>query len=119
MILFKACPRCGGDVDATHRDDVYCVQCGHRPAGAFPGPRILESASEEYRMKEDITVPDWLRQAEGIAAGRPPCPSCGSVKAVQLDRVRPQDNTCYRCRWCGHIFSPGTDETDRPTEALP
>ena len=29
-IHFRACPRCGGDVDAAFRDDVRCVQCGHR-----------------------------------------------------------------------------------------
>ena len=30
-IQFKACPRCGGDIDATYRDDIYCVQCAYRP----------------------------------------------------------------------------------------
>ena len=32
MMLFKACPRCGGDMHAT--SDIYgryaeCIQCGH------------------------------------------------------------------------------------------
>ena len=30
MIFFKACWRCGGAVEATFYDDVYCVQCGCR-----------------------------------------------------------------------------------------
>ena len=29
-IHLRACPRCGGDIDAAFRDDVRCVQCGHR-----------------------------------------------------------------------------------------
>ena len=44
MILFKRCPRCGGDVDAAAHDDARCVQCAHRPAVAFPGPVVVEPA---------------------------------------------------------------------------
>jgi DNA-directed RNA polymerase subunit M/transcription elongation factor TFIIS len=34
------------------------------------------------------------------------CPRCGGFEAIRLDRLRQQDNVCYRCRTCGHIFSP-------------
>ena len=93
VILFKACPRCGGDVDATYHSDVYCVQCSYRPAVVFPGPRIVEGKS---------------RELGGEAVAKMVCPSCGSERAIRLDRLRPQDNACYRCRSCGHIYSPGS-----------
>ena len=47
MILFKACPRCGGDIDIARSDDIYCVQCSHRPEVVYPGPRIVQEASQE------------------------------------------------------------------------
>jgi len=44
MMLFKACPRCGGDVHMT--SDMYgryaeCIQCGH--SRDIPEKRILEA----------------------------------------------------------------------------
>ena len=62
-IHFRACPRCGGDVDAAFRDDIRCVQCGHRiyePAIGLrdrgspeavqrSGPQAMECRSEECR----------------------------------------------------------------------
>ena len=80
MILFKACPRCGGDVDASHRNDVRCIQCAHRPDPAgLAKPRVGPGGS---------------------------CPRCESISLVALDRLRAGDNRCYRCRPCGHVFSP-------------
>ena len=87
MILFKACPRCGGDLDTTHAGDIRCIQCAHRP------------------------------DDEALAALMPPggpvdggshctCPRCESGAVVLLDRLREEDNYCYRCRPCGHVFSP-------------
>jgi ssDNA-binding Zn-finger/Zn-ribbon topoisomerase 1 len=93
MILFKACPKCGGDLDATWNDDVYCVQCGKRPRVAFPGPRILTDA--EVAM---LKPPDGLLH--------PPCPQCASKELVILEKARPDYNTCIRCFTCGHIYSP-------------
>ena len=90
MILFKSCARCGGDVDATFESDVYCVQCGHRPA-----------------------VPP-LAAGRPAEAGRPTvwCPACRSGRTVRLDRLHDADHTCYRCRICGHVFSPGKRSQD-------
>ena len=34
------------------------------------------------------------------------CPRCGAEQPIRLERVEPTANTCYRCRSCGHIFSP-------------
>ncbi len=86
MILFKQCPRCGGDVDVTYHDDPYCVQCSHRPTLAYPGPKVV-----------DTTAPP---------APSAQCPRCGRLDLLELEKLRDLDNTCYRCRKCGHIFSP-------------
>ena len=102
MILFKSCPRCGGDVDATHADDVYCVQCSHRPEVAYPGPRIVQKPA---KASESTVGADHTGGSPGTA-GR--CPKCGSTELVSLDRLREEDNSCYRCRSCGHVFSPAT-----------
>ena len=120
MILFKACPRCGGDVDTTYHEDAYCVQCSHRPTVVFPGPRIIE-----WRP--------FGAGASALASGRRPvgeagyevgymqskviCPKCGSEKGVRLEKLRPEDNTCYRCRSCGHIFSPSIEGAQATGEA--
>jgi predicted RNA-binding Zn-ribbon protein involved in translation (DUF1610 family) len=34
------------------------------------------------------------------------CPRCSNDAPVRLDKADPMSNTCYRCRTCGHIFSP-------------
>ena len=117
MILFKQCPRCGGDVDATHHDDVRCLQCAYRPAIAFPGPRIVEPPHLGSREPFDGA----LDRLEGVATyhqgdGESVCPKCGSDKTIQLDKLRPHDNSCFRCRSCGHIFSPGRGQAEAPSE---
>jgi len=38
----------------------------------------------------------------------PQCPRCSAGETVSLDKVDAVANTCYRCRGCGHIFSPRT-----------
>ena len=111
MIIFKACPRCNGDIDTTASDeDAYCVQCGYRPGVVYPGPHITER-------------PDYEQVSEGEGAGAPTqatCPKCGTDRWVRLDKIRPEDNTCYRCRSCGHIFSPGGHEPQQGGDvALP
>ena len=89
MILFKACPRCGGDVDTSQADDVRCIQCAHRP---------------------DDTSLAALMMPHGQIKGGPSCtcPRCESTALVMLDRLRDEDNYCYRCRPCGHVFSPAS-----------
>ena len=34
------------------------------------------------------------------------CLRCGSGDTTRLEKARIEANTCYRCRSCGHIFSP-------------
>ena len=125
MILFKACPRCGGDVDTTYRDDVYCVQCAYRPTVVFSGPVFAEG----WRGKAASAAPPSVRRAKQ-ESGHPMslsllntkvrCPKCDSAKVVVLDRLRPQNNVCYRCLPCGHIFSPVAGERrGNPGAALP
>jgi predicted Zn finger-like uncharacterized protein len=119
LILFKQCPRCGGDVDATYHDDVRCVQCAYCPAVAFPGPRIVEPSLPGPANPFD----EALAGLEGVAMyrqgnGASVCPKCGSDKTVRLDKLRPNDNTCLRCRSCGHIFSPGRGQAEAPSEIV-
>lgn len=106
MILLKACPRCGGDLDATYKDDIYCVQCAYRPTGpaGAASPVRAGEAGTALHLEAATTRP----QHEPPQPASAPCPRCGAWDLVQLDRIRPQDNLCYRCRPCGHIFSPGT-----------
>ena len=97
MILLKGCARCGGDVDATFRDDIYCIQCGHRPSPSL----------EQLNAAGAGPIP-------GI-----PCSSCRSRQTVRLEKLHPKDNACYRCRACGHIFSPGAAESQLGDVASP
>ena len=43
--------------------------------------------------------------AQNEAAGKR-CPRCLAWETVSLDKVDLTGNMCYRCRGCGHIFSP-------------
>ena len=95
MFLLKSCPRCGGDVDATDTTDVRCVQCGHRPpVGALVGERL------PGRGFLPLTGLELL------------CPRCDSDFIIALEKLRERDNTVYRCRTCGHIYSPCLAEAD-------
>ena len=113
-IHLRACPRCGGDVDAASRDDVRCIQCGHRicePAvGLRDGgrPRAMECPNLSHfdahkYMEPDLDLPGQRPDLDEAAS---PCPRCRSVDLVPLDRLDPGHNLCIRCRLCGHIFSP-------------
>ena len=126
MILFKACTRCGGDVDMTYGDDVYCVQCSHRPDVAHPGPRVISASAKGPIAAVPTQAPGSPRyqpasQAVGEssagAVATSPCPRCGSKELIRLDRLRERDNFCYRCRLCGHIFSPAHGEGQRRRQA--
>ena len=92
MILFKACPRCGGDVDTSRADDVRCLQCAHRP--------------DDYALAALMRPRDQLGDDNHCT-----CPRCESTALVILDRLRDDDNYCYRCRPCGHVFSPASRST--------
>ena len=108
MIVPKACPRCGGDVDATYREDVYCVQCAHRLPEAAVSSRLDLGAQGATGSTSEIDR--VLDAIEGDRShGSEPCPRCGSGELVRLDKLRPGFNTCFRCRSCGHIFSPAAE----------
>ena len=94
--MFKQCPRCGGDVDASFSEDVHCVQCGDRPEVVYPGPVIVGAGGG--RPGEEPVV-----NAGGLAGV---CPRCGTGESLVLEKVRPDYNTCYRCRRCSHVYSP-------------
>ena len=95
VFLLKSCPRCGGDVDATDTTDVRCVQCGHRPpVGALVGERL------PGRGFLPLTGLELL------------CPRCDSDFIIALEKLRERDNIVYRCRMCGHIYSPRLTEAD-------
>ncbi len=111
MILFKTCPRCGGDVDATYDDDVYCIQCAYRPAAAVPDRRAVEAA-----LGVRLGAPASATDSPAIGPS-PQCAKCASQLVVALDKVRGEDHACYRCRACGHIFSPRDDDTGRQVSA--
>ena len=120
VILFKACPRCGGDVDATYADDVRCVQCSHRPDVTYPGPRIIQKAGGEAPNDQaEARVAAPATPTADAAAGRvdqedgSSCPRCGSTEHVRLDKLRERDHSCYRCRACGHIFSPSAGDAGK------
>jgi predicted RNA-binding Zn-ribbon protein involved in translation (DUF1610 family) len=42
----------------------------------------------------------------GVSQEGANCPRCSNDSPVRLEKTDPQANTCYRCRTCGHIFSP-------------
>ena len=95
MILFKACPRCGGDVDATYQDDVCCVQCSHRPEVAYPGPRVVHQSSGASMGGGPITAldpqPDVPTAIDPSATKDPSttsCPRYDSSELIRLDRLR-------------------------------
>ena len=123
MILFKACPRCGGDVDTTYPDDALCVQCGHRPDVVYPGPRINEAglkdkapAGQAVGHRETLThtpagAAEQLPERTDLPAASQ-CPRCGVLETVVLEKLRAEDNTCHRCRRCGHIFSPASRQEE-------
>ena len=118
MILFKACPRCGGDIDATYPEDSFFVQCAHRPHAVKPGPQLVHKTPSAVNSPAGDSDLAALEPVLTGQAGISSCPRCGSVDHIRLDRLRQRDNTCYRCRLCGHIFSPadGKEERQRMTQ---
>ena len=97
MFLFKRCPRCDGDVDVTDTTDVRCVQCGHRPP--------IDGLVEKRLPGRGFLALTGLELL---------CPRCDSDFTIALEKLRERDNTCYRCRTCGHIYSPRLPDTATP-----
>ena len=92
--MFKQCPRCGGDVDASFSEDVHCIQCGERPEVVYPGPVIVGTVGSREEAAANVSGPAGV------------CPRCGTGESLMLEKVRPDYNTCFRCRKCSHVYSP-------------
>ena len=86
MIFLKACPRCGGDVEATYLEDVYCVQCAHRlPAAPVSSRLDREARGKVVPTSEADRVLDAIERVR--SQGAEPCPRCGSGDLVRLDKL--------------------------------
>ena len=112
MILFKTCPRCGGDVDATYEEDVRCIQCAYRPAVALPSARVMTAGGVDRQRPPAGSKVGTARTGTGVL-----CARCASTFLMALDKVRGSDHTCYRCQACGHIFSPRLGDTEHEGSA--
>ena len=64
---------------------------------ALAGPARVTSLANAILGK-----PDTLTRQQ--------CPRCGESASLRLEKADPQAHTCYRCRPCGHIFSPRIDK---------
>ena len=126
MVIPKGCARCGGDIDAADEEDIRCVQCGHRPALPIAALRrqarlaargeSLKTIDADAALGMDGRIDGATHAAphdarenfgydEDTASGES-CPRCDETDSIALEKLRPHFNTCYRCRLCGHIFSP-------------
>ena len=119
MAILRGCARCGGDVLTGDRRNVRCLQCGHRPDAPIAEIRRRARGGLGRRVEGPVDVEAFLaalNAADEVAddAGDDAdcgpdarCPRCEDADAIALEKLRAEFNTCYRCRICGHIFSPG------------
>ena len=128
MVILRGCVRCGGDILTGDARNVRCLQCGHRPdlpiaelrrrgrrskSGRISKPVDLGAilaaldvpadAPEGFVSAGEIGDADAVDDADLGAA----CPRCDVRDSIALEKLRAHFNTCFRCRLCGHIFSPG------------
>ena len=95
----------GGRVGPDTRGREAKVAGETRSEGGRAGGQV------EVRM---MTVPGVPSETVRIVGATPVqsegrcrrCPRCLALDTMSLDRVDLTGNTCYRCRGCGHIFSP-------------
>ncbi len=122
MILFKGCPRCGGDIDITFREDAFCIQCGYRLPKETTASNN-DSSNPSFRKQPTIYRPvKVMANDQEILRGNTKilCPRCDSDDMTELGKLRTRDHTCYRCRRCGHIFSPRVEKAQDYSEvAMP
>ena len=118
MVILRGCARCGGDVLTGDRGNVRCLQCGHRPEMLVSELRRRARGAGRRSARRPVDVEEILAALEaegeetddagdggdGSAGAR--CPRCEDADAIALEKLRAHFNTCYRCRVCGHIFSP-------------
>ena len=119
MVILRGCARCGGDVVTSNAKNVRCLQCGHKPELPIaelarqrrrlrPDPAPAEPVSMDKIFEARRVSDDSAQDAHGAQTHDPGalCPRCDETDAIALEKLRPHFNTCYRCRLCGHIFSP-------------
>ena len=119
MAILRGCARCGGDVLTGDRRNVRCLQCGHRPDAPIAEIRRRARGGLGRRVEGPVDVEAFLAALEAAdevaddagddadCGQEARCPRCDDADAIALEKLRAEFNTCYRCRVCGHIFSPG------------
>ena len=68
-----------------------------------PDPSITLQIEEETRMGD---VEPGAPELSVPVVSHATCLRCDSDDTVRLEKARTEANTGYRCRGCGHIFSP-------------
>ncbi len=118
MVILRGCARCGGDILTGNAKNVRCLQCGYKPEASIAELRRQARRTRCMRTPEPVNVtplssfqggaPDATEDDAGNGDTDPGarCPQCEERDSIALDKLRPHFNTCYRCRLCGHIFSP-------------
>ena len=123
MAILRGCARCGGDVLTGDRRNVRCLQCGHRPDAPIAEIRRRARGGRGRRVERPVDVEAFLAALDAVdevaddagedsgdyadCSSDARCPRCDDADAIALEKLRAEFNTCYRCRVCGHIFSPG------------
>ena len=122
MVILRGCGRCGGDILTGDAKNVRCLQCGYRPElpisdlrrrsrrdrrSELPKPFNVDSVFAGYVIPDNgpDNAPEDFGYDEDADSGER-CPRCEETDSIALEKLRPHFNTCYRCRLCGHIFSP-------------
>ena len=124
MVILRGCVRCGGDILTGDARNVRCLQCGHRPDLPIAELRRRGRRSKGGGVSRPVDLGAILAAldvpadaAEGfVSAGEAgdvddadsgaACPRCDVRDSIALEKLRAHFNTCFRCRLCGHIFSP-------------
>ena len=128
MVILRGCARCGGDILTGDARNVRCLQCGHRPdlpiaelrrrgrrskGGGISRPvdlgAILAALDVPADAAEGFVSAGEARDVDAVddAILGAACPRCDVRDSIALEKLRAHFNTCFRCRLCGHIFSPG------------
>ena len=129
MVILRGCARCGGDLLTGDARNVRCLQCGHRPeapiaelrrrgrrsrSGGIAKPVDLGAILAALDVPADapegfVSAVEAMGDADAVdnADSGAACPRCDVRDSIALEKLRAHFNTCFRCRLCGHIFSPG------------
>ena len=122
MVILRGCARCGGDILTGDRRNVRCLQCGHRPdlpiaelrrrgrrakSGGISKPVDLGAILAALDVPADAPEGFVSAGEAGDVDSGAACPRCDVRDSIALEKLRAHFNTCFRCRLCGHIFSPG------------